>query len=198
MKPLRDFLSEIDARWKPVGGEPLPLELVGSAALMLQADYARGTKDGDVLESRDGSLAIKKQLIALAGNGTEMHKRFGLYIDVVNRAIMFLPQRPVFHPLPDLRLKNFKAAVLDVNDVVLSKIKRLNSDDLSDIRAMADMGLLDHRVLVQRFKAAVDRFTIDARALDVPLYLKNLHRVERDLLNVPLSPIQLPPECDPE
>lgn len=46
---FKELLTEIDARWKPVGAEPITLQVIGSAALMLQADYERGTKDGDVL-----------------------------------------------------------------------------------------------------------------------------------------------------
>ena len=198
MALIRNFLAEIDSRWKPIGEEPITLQIIGSGALMLQTAYDRGTKDGDVLESRHGSPEIKTQLLALAGKGTDMHKQLRVYIDVVNRAILFLPQRPVFHPLPDLPLQNFKIEVLDVNDVVLSKLKRYNNDDANDIRAMADMNRLDHRLLIERFKAAADWFSIDARASDVPRYLKNLHKVEHDILDIPLSQFALPPECMPD
>jgi len=192
---FREFLTEIDARWKPVGAEPITLQVIGSAALMLQADYDRGTKDGDVLESRDGPAAIKEQLLALAGKKTKLHDQFRIYLDVVQRAILFLPQGPVFYPVEGLALKNFRVEVLDIVDVAVSKLKRYNGDDANDIRAMADRDLLDHARLVERFKGAADRFSIDARALDVPRYLKNLHKVERDIFGVTPSDIELPPEC---
>ncbi|HVA66573.1 MAG TPA: hypothetical protein VNK24_06575 [Elusimicrobiota bacterium] len=134
-------------------------------------------------------------MISLAGEKTDMHKQFRIHIDVVNRAILFLPQQPIFYPIPNLALKNFKAEVLAVGDVVLSKLKRYNSDDKNDIRAMAERKLFDHKTLVERFKAATDWFSMDARASDVPRYLKNLHRVERDILGRPESDIELPPEC---
>jgi len=195
---FKEFLAEIDARWKPVGAEPITLQVIGSAALMLQADYDRGTKDGDVLESGDGPAAIKEQLLALAGKKTKLHDQFRIYLDVVQRAILFLPQGPVFHPVKDLALKNFRVEVLDIVDVAVSKLKRYNGDDANDIRAMADRDLLDHARLAARFKGAADRFSIDARALDVPRYLKNLHKVERDILGVTPSDIELPPECLPD
>lgn len=198
MALIERFLKEIDANWTPIGGEPITLQLIGSAALMLQTNYERGTKDGDVLESRDGSPAIKEQLLDLAGRGTDLHKQFRIYIDVVNRAILFLPQGPIFHPLPNVKLKNFKAEVLDIHDVVLSKLKRYNSDDASDIRAMVDQNLLDHKRLIERFKMAAEWFSMDARAPDVPRYLRNLHQVERDLLGVAPSDIELPSECLPD
>lgn len=198
MTLVKEFLKEIDIRWKPVGAEPITLQVIGSTALMLQTDYARGTKDGDVLESRDGPTAIKEQLISLAGRNTDIHKKFRVHIDVVSRALLFLPQRPVFHPLSALHLKSFKVEVLDVVDVAVSKLIRYSGDDANDISAMADRDLLDHARLVARFLAAADRFSIDARAMDVPRYLRNLRTVERDILDVPPAEIDLPPECLPD
>lgn len=192
MALIKEFLAEVDARWKPLGGEPVALQIIGSAALMLQTDYDRGTKDSDVLESSGISEVVKAQLLALAGKETEIDKQFRMHIDVVKPAILFLPQRPIFHPASGMALGNFTIEALDVGDVVLSKLKRFNNDDVSDIRAMADRGLIDHRRLVSRFEAAVDWFSIEARLAEVSRYLKNLHRVERDILDVPESAIEIP------
>ncbi len=106
----------------------------------------------------------------------------------------FLPQAPAWHTLVDLNasLGHFELAVLDVVDVVVSKLKRLNANDLSDIAAMADQELVPHATLVRRFREAVDFFSTDARASDLPKYVNNLHRVERDLLGVTETEIELP------
>lgn len=191
MAAIKEFLERIDSEWKPIGEEPITLQVIGSVALMLQTDYLRGTKDGDVLESREGSPKIKTQLLALAGKGSDLHNELRLYLDVVNSAILFLPQRPVFHHVPGIELRNFRVEVLDVVGVVLSKLKRYNRDDADDIRAMADRKLLDHRRLVERFKTAADWFALDARAPDVARCLERLHTVERDILGVQLSDIEL-------
>ncbi len=192
MALIEVFLKEIDSGWKPIGEEPITLQIIGSAALMLQTRYERGTKDSDILESRDGSPKIKAQLLTLAGKDTDIYKRLHLYVDIVNRAILFLPQSPLFHPLPRIELKNFRVEVLDIVDIALSKLKRFNSDDANDIRAMADKKLIDHPRLVSRFQAAADWFSIDARAPDLARYLKNLNKVEREILAVPPSEIELP------
>lgn len=198
MAQIKELLTEIDKRWRPIGAEPITLQIIGSAALMLQTDYDRGTKDGDVLESKENTVAIKEQLLALAGKNTDLHAQFGMYVDVVFRALLFLPTKAQFHPLPGLSLKNFKIELLDVVDVVISKLSRFNNSDRNDIRAMADRGLIDHARLVKRFEAAALWFSCDARAEDVPRYLKNFHTVERDMLALPLSEIELPPECLPD
>lgn len=192
MALIENFLKDIDSRWKPLGGEPFPLQVIGSAALLLQTDYVRGTKDSDVLESRDGNPAIKEQLESLAGQRTDLHARHGLYIDVVKEAILLLPPKPTFLPLPAVALRSFKLEVLDVTDVVLSKLKRFNSDDEDDIGAMAARELIDHPRLVARFRAAADWFGLDARVSQLPRILKNLHTVERDILGVRPSDVQLP------
>ena len=51
----------------------------------------------------------------------------------------------------------------------------LSANDRQDIDAMAKRGLVDHEHLVQRFMAAVDFFSMDARTEDLPGYVKNLH-----------------------
>ena len=192
MKLINSFLAEIDEKWKPVGGEPIGLRIIGSAALMLETDYERGTKDGDILETEGITPAVCGQLLSLAGIKSPLFEKYRMYLEVVLRAILFLPRDPVFHFVKGLSLKNFTLEVLDVTDVVVSKLKRLNQNDVEDIKAMAGMSLLDHKKLVSRFKSAVDLFSIDARAEDIPKYIKNLNRIERDFLGAPESEIELP------
>ncbi len=192
MALIREFFADIDAAWKPLGAEPIELQIIGSAGLMLQVDYERATKDGDVLETTSVTSAVKKQLIAVAGRNTEIHDRRRIYIDVVINGLPFLPHKPLFHPVQNLELKNFKTWALDITDTVVSKIKRLNADDVTDIRAMATRRLIDHGRLISRFNAAVDRFSMDARAEDLPKYVANLNRVERDFLGVQPTRIELP------
>lgn len=192
MKPIHRFLAEIDERWKPAGGEPIRLKIIGSAALMLQADYERGTKDGDILEAAEITPAVREQLLALAGPKSALFQKYRMYIEVVTRAIMFLPQKPVFHPIPEPAMRNFSAEALDLTDVVVSKLKRYNQNDAADAEAMARLGLLDHARLVERFEAAVDFHSTSAYAEDFGRFIANLNRVERDFLRVPESMIELP------
>jgi len=50
---------------------------------MLQTAYQRGTKDSDVLETIDLSAETKDRLLAVAGAGTELHRRRRLYLEIV-------------------------------------------------------------------------------------------------------------------
>ena len=51
MKPVHEFLAEIDRLWGRQEEPKIVLRILGSTALFLQTDYARGTKDSDVFET---------------------------------------------------------------------------------------------------------------------------------------------------
>jgi hypothetical protein len=189
-----DLFRDLDARWGTPPPGKIRLRIIGSSALMLQTDYERGTKDSDVLETSDLTLDIKKRMLDLAGEGTELHKKHRLYIDFVSSGIPFLPQVALYHPLAPLNavLRHFHVEVLDVVDVVVAKLKRFHAADRSDIDAMVKKGLVAHARLVARFRDAVDYFSCDARASDLPKYVASLHVVERDYLDVAETDVELP------
>lgn len=185
------FFCDLDAAW---GSRSLRLQLIGAAALMLQTDYQRGTKDADVLETSSLATADKERLLQLAGPKTDLSARHRTYIDVVGNGIPFLPHGPRFVASDVLngKLRALRVELLDVIDVVVSKFKRFHANDQSDIAAMIERGLVPHHRLVERFRSAVDAFSMDARATELPTYVARLHRVERDTFGVPSSIIELP------
>ena len=188
------FFEEIDRVWPGQRAVKIQLRLLGATALMLQTNYARGTKDGDILETTAITGEIKERLLAVAGEGTPLHVRHRIYLDIVPNGLPFLPSRPLWNPLVELNasLQTFEIEVLDIVDVVVSKLKRFHANDKSDVMAMIDRELITHARLLSRFRAAVDRFSGDARAEELPRYVRNLHEVERDMLGVPETEIELP------
>lgn len=193
MELIKVFFEELDRLWRPAPAEKIPLQIIGSTALMLQAGYERGTKDSDILETAALIGPVGEKLLSLAGKNSDLNKRYGIYLDIVGSGIPFLPVKPVFNALPMFAgLKNFKITALDITDVAVSKLKRFTSNDAADIRAVVEKGLINPGLLVSRFRAAVDAYSTDARAEDLPRYIKNLHTVERDFLDVNESEIELP------
>ncbi|HAF96573.1 MAG: hypothetical protein A2X34_08285 [Elusimicrobia bacterium GWC2_51_8] len=193
MELIEEFFKEFDRLWRPHPAKKIPLQIIGSTALMLQAGYERGTKDSDILETASIIGPVGKKLLSLAGKNSDLNKRYGIYLDIVGGGIPFFPLKPVFNALPVFGgLKNFEITALDITDVVVSKLKRFTSNDAADIRAVVEKGLVRHALLVSRFRAAVDAYSLDARAEDLPLYIRNLHTVERDFLEVVESEIELP------
>lgn len=194
MSEIETFFQEVDRLWEPPRPGKILLKVIGSGALFMQTNYSRTTKDGDVLETMDVTGDLKAKLIGLAGKRTALHTRTGLYLDVVIAGLPFLPHGPLFHPQKKLSaaLRHFSIEVLDIVDVVVSKLTRFNQNDSDDVRAMVERNLVDHKRLITRFESAVDDFSTDARADDLPKYIANLHRVERDMFHLPESVIDLP------
>lgn len=191
MAAFEAFFRDLDDAW---GSRPLTLHLIGAAALMLQTDYRRGTKDSDVLETRSLAKADKERLLELGGQGTSLSAQHRLYIDVVGNGIPFLPHGPRFVVCDALNrnLSNLRVEVLEVVDVVVSKLKRFHANDQSDIAAMIELDMVPHHRLIERFRSAVEAFSMDARAAELPMYVARLHRLERDSYGVALSDIDLP------
>lgn len=137
-------------------------------------------------------------MLELAGPGSRLHQKYRVYLDIVPRGLPFLPGRPEFHPAVPLNqlLDHFQIETLAIVDTVVSKLKRFNANDINDIEAMVAMDLVQHADLINRFCSAVDLFAGDARAEDLPKYVRHLHRVERDFLLVPETRIELPSWID--
>ena len=188
MNAAEQLFRELAEHWD---GPPLPaLRIIGSTALMLQTDWERGTKDSDLLETLDMEEQIKTRLLELAGPKSVLARRWRMYLDVVSNGVPFLPQVPTWHPT-DLDI-DLDLQVLDIVDVVVSKLKRFSAADVGDIDAMVEKGLVPHRQLIERFEDAVDFWSGDARATDLSRFVSNLNTVERDLLLVEPTPIDLP------
>jgi len=195
---IKNFIEDIDLNWKKTGDEPIRLNVIGSTALFIQTNYVRSTKDTDILEIGKVKGDIKNSLETLAGKKSRLSKKHKIYLDIVGRAIPFLPQAPLFHNSKDLNknLQNFRINVLDIADVVVSKLKTFRPADCDDIRAMIDGDHITHKKLIERFKSAKNRWELDSRATDLPKYVENLNFVEREYFMVEESEIELPDWID--
>lgn len=191
---IEDFLKDIDSKWKRKERPPLPFKVIGGASLVLQYDYSRPTKDTDLIEVKELTEDIKKRLKRIAGKDSLLHRKHRLYIDIVNRALPFLPPNPMFYPLIELNkeLVNFRVEALDVVDVLVSKMTRFSSTDVDDFKAMIDLGVVDPVRLEKRFMEAFEAWTFEARAEKLPKIIENLHFVQRDMLLVEESMLSLP------
>ena len=75
MQLLKRFLADLDARCTALSPEPQVLPLIGAGALMLRTRYERGTKNGDVLQTRAVDDRAKAQLLELAGPRSKLFVR---------------------------------------------------------------------------------------------------------------------------
>lgn len=196
MPLIEHFFREFDAAWRWPAPEKLRLSVIGSAALMLQTNYERGTKDSDVLETLDLTSETKGRLLEVAGVHSKLHGRLRMYLDIVASGLPFLPHVPRWHRhAVSASLFHFDLYVLDVTDVVVSKLKRFSPSDASDVAQMIEQGLVSHQTLLARFGSALD-VAMDFRGDEVPRYIRNLNRVERDQFGVEESSFELPSWAD--
>lgn len=192
MLPLEEFFHDLDKTWGASQKTRVRLNLIGSSALLLQTSYRRGTKDADVLEIPPLDENTSTALRNVAGKDTALHKRRGIYLDVVSSGVPFMPHPAIWHAAAfNSALSVIDVYALDVVDVVVSKLKRFNSNDREDVDAMVGLDRLPHDALVERFLAAVDWHRGDASAERIPHYVNNLHQVERDMLGVEETEIDL-------
>jgi hypothetical protein len=192
---IREFFLDVDFAWSWPTPRRHRLDLIGSAALMLaEPRYERGTKDGDVYQTSEVTPELGSRLVEVAGRDSEIHRRTRMYIDIVPNGVPFLPHAPVWVLLGNISrmLSHFELYALDVVDVVVSKLKPFRPRDRDDIQAMVNYGHVPHGRLVERFRSAIDESGEERRPL-LESWVANLNRVERDMLDVPESEIELPP-----
>ncbi len=176
---VEGLLRDIASAWV---GPRITVHIIGSTALMLQTPFSRQTKDSDILEATGLDDDARRQLLKLGGPDTTLATKWSLHVQVVMRAIPFLPRPACWQPIEIAGLGDaLSVAALSVTDVVVSKLKRFDARDRNDIDAMIRGGHVVHGLLVQRFSSAFDQFLGDARADDLPRYIENLNQVERDM-----------------
>lgn len=99
MSQVEEFFRDLDRSWPLAAGVPVTLRLLGSTALILQTNFQRGTKDGDILETDQITVEIESAILALAGRDTAFHRRHGMYLEFLGAAFPFLPFDPLWHPV---------------------------------------------------------------------------------------------------
>lgn len=195
MDPVEALFRQIDASLASRRLPRVQLQVVGSTALFAQTPWRRGTKDSDAVESWGFDPHMKTALLELAGVGTALARRVGVYLEFVGQGLLLLPEAPTWNPW--LSLSHLDVAVLDPVDVAVAKLARLHSDDLLDIEAMVARQIITHAMLVDRFRSAAHQHGLRGMGHTLPRAIANLHRVERDLFVVDVTEIELPGWMDP-
>jgi hypothetical protein len=200
MAMIDDFFAELDRSWIPAPAtEKIRLPVIGAMALLLQTDYERGTKDSDVLETKEIVPDVRRQLLSLAGKGSRLHLRHKIFLEIVSPGIPLLPQQPRWFPITGLnsRLVHFQIDALSMVDVIVSKLRRFHANDRHDIQAMVELGLVQHDDFIARFRSAIELFAYDARAPDdLGRCIANFHQIERDAFGLEETLFELPDWLD--
>ncbi len=146
-EPWRSFLKALDERLR----ESVELHCIGGFAITMQYGLSRATSDIDVL------TAIPRKELAvlqdLAGQGSELHRRFKVYLQPVT--IVMYPEdyeKRLIRMWPRFELANLRLFVLEPHDLALTKLERNGDVDRQDVLALAGAGLIDADTLRNRYE----------------------------------------------
>ncbi len=145
-EPWHSFLAEID-RATP---GPIELHCIGGFAVSVHYGLERPTGDIDVVEVKPSDA--KKWLTDIAGEGSALHRKHKVYLQVVTVAsITDDYERRVTAISPGL-FERLRVFVLDPYDLVLSKLTRNIDVDVEDVKHLARSQNLDLDLLEARYK----------------------------------------------
>lgn len=144
-EPYKSFFTEIDASLE----EELALHCLGGFVITVLYGLDRPTADVDVLPL--GSSAVIEFLIGLAGQGSQLHKKYKLYLQVVGVAQVPINYEDRLREMFPGSFNRLRLFALDPYDLALSKLERNTQRDRDDAKHLARMVPFDLDVLQERY-----------------------------------------------
>jgi hypothetical protein len=147
--PWHEFLTEINDRLTA----PVQLVCIGGFVVTKIYGFSRATGDLDQILTKPRKLS--GELEQLAGYGSDLHRKYRLYLD--NVAIVTMPmnyeerltEAPYQYPKINLLIP-------DIYDLVLSKLERNSPKDQADVEYLAKQNKLSFNLLRKRFDEELD------------------------------------------
>ena len=143
-EPWLSFLREIDDRIE----EATVLPCLGGFVVTQCYGNLRPTNDFDVLDVAPTSMSAK--LIEIAGEGTKLARKHGLYIHIVGVASVPYEYESRLTDLCPGTFERLRLRVMDPYDIALSKLSRNHDRDHDDVMYLArtvpfDLDLFERR-----------------------------------------------------
>jgi hypothetical protein len=145
-EPWASFLSEIDAGAR----EQVELHCLGGFVVTVLYGLARPTADVDVLVITPRGES--ERLINLAGKGSALHSKYGLYLDLVT--VTTVPDdydQRLTEMFPGA-FRHLRLFAFDPYDVALSKLERNIQRDRDDVKHLARTVPLNLDILRERYE----------------------------------------------
>lgn len=146
-EPWRTFLTQVD---NSINGN-VELRCLGGFVVTMLYDLARSTVDVDVIAVSSSSLAVQ-DLITLAGKGSELHRKFGVYLDIVTIASVPEDYDQRLTEMFPGSFKNLRLLAFDPYDLALAKLERNIQRDRDDVKYLARKIPFDLEVLKDRYQ----------------------------------------------
>jgi len=146
------FFTEIDNSLH----EELVLHCLGGFVMTMLYGLDRPTADVDVLPL--GVNSATESLMRLAGEGSALHKKWGVYLQMVGVAQIPLNYEERLTEMFARTFNHLRLFALDPYDLALSKIERNTQRDRDDVKHLARSLPLDLKV-PRRRNLTASRFT---------------------------------------
>lgn len=145
-EPWRSFLQGVDSS---LSG-PTEIHCLGGFVMAEYYGLTRPTADIDIVEARGASdLAALQQL---AGKGSALAQKHGIYIDIVTVADYPEDYQQRLIDVYSREFTNLRVRVFERHDLVLAKLVRNQDHDREDVRRLAQRPGLDVRILAERYQ----------------------------------------------
>ena len=144
-EPWLSFLRELDS----IIPESCKLPCFGGFAVTEVYGISRATSDIDVLDV--APPRVVNFLMERAGRGSELHRCFGVYFDVVGVASAPYEYESRLRPLFQGAFQHLELFVMDPYDVALTKLKRDSDKDVQDVMQLAEAVPFDLVLFEKRF-----------------------------------------------
>lgn len=169
-EPWKSFLTEIDQALR----QRVVLECGGGFALAMLYGLPRPTVDIDCLSVVPVRRAAA--LHSLAGEGSRLHKRYGLFVQQVR--LVTLPENYAERLIAIFpgAFQYLRVFGLEAHDLALSKLERNSARDREDVRFLAKAAPLDLALLEKRYHEEFRPYlaNTDRHDLTIRLWLEML------------------------
>ena len=146
-QPWQAFFDDIDALLT----EPVSLHCLGGFVVTALYEMARPTADVDVLSVAPHEALTR--LVAVAGKRSPLHKKHGLYVDIVTVAECPDGYESRLTEVSPGAWHNLRVFALDPYDLVLAKLQRNLQRDRDDVLFLARAAHLDMEALRRRYRS---------------------------------------------
>ena len=145
-EPWQSFFSDINASLT----EDAELHCIGGFVVTVLYALARPTADVDVIAISPRSEI--ESLMNLAGQGSELHRKHKLYLQLVGVATVPDSYEERLTEISPGSFKRLRLLALDPYDLALSKIERNTQRDRDDVLHLARTLALDLDLLMKRYQ----------------------------------------------
>jgi hypothetical protein len=144
-EPWKSFFAAIDAGLN----EEVRFEILGGFVVTILYDSPRTTADVDIVSVIPNTRT--RTLIEIAGEGSLLHKKHGVYLDRVGVATLPENYQDRLTEAFAGEFQRLRLFALDAYDIALAKIERNIDRDREDVKFLARAIPFDLQILEERY-----------------------------------------------